>query len=153
MKTKRASRTIVDERIEFELLGNSYCMWTDLSPRKIQPTPLKLQDGRTIQPGDRVTRLGGKKTSAGWTTIHMLPGEYLTYLGQYSNLEGTLVLFQTREPKADYTVAFWLHDSCGEILLFHFTPANSGRQVETTHCEFTSSTAPEGPCQLPMTTH
>ena len=138
MKTKRSSRTIADDRIEFTLLGNSFCMWTDLAPAKVQPVPLLIQDGRSIQPGDKVTRLGGSKTSAGWTTIRMLPGEYLTYLGQYSNLEGTLVLFQPREPKPDWIVAFWLHAKHGTILLFHFTPANSGRQVETTHCEFTS---------------
>lgn len=132
MKTARRRTTIADERMAGVLLGDSHCCWIELPAEDIEPEPLALRDGRQIPPGARVTNLGGKRTSAGYTRVRMLDGEFLTYLGKCRRLDGTLVLFDPRQPTT-HRVAFW------ELTewLCHFTPACSSRVVELTHCEFT----------------
>lgn len=133
----RSRKTLVDERMLWTMLGDQHCCWIEIKPDLIEPQPLTLADGRTVQPGDRVTRMGGTKTSAGYTTVDMLPGEWLTYLGTATSIEGTVVLLATREAKS-HLVGYWLHTSGGKPWLCHFTPAVAGRMVETTRWEFTT---------------
>ena len=128
-------KTIADDRLEYTLLGNDVCMWCDLPKEKIAPISMPLADGRTLNPGAKCTRIGGRKTSAGFTIFQMLPGEHLTFLGLYKNLDGTLALFDTREPR-DLRVAFWIIEEGEATELFHFTPSCAGRRVQTTAFEF-----------------
>lgn len=143
MSARRKRRpTIADERLAGTLLGDSCCCWIDLPEKEIELLPLKLPDGRQIEPGAIVTNLGGKRTSASYTRVRMLDGEFLTYRGKCTRLDGTLVLFDTRQPKDNYRVCFWLFDP--HFTLCHFTPACSSRLVELTHCEFTNPNQTDG---------
>lgn len=125
-------KTLVDERLTVTLLADSHCCWAEIPAAGIEPAPLKLPDGREIRPGDRVTRLGGRKTSAGYTTVRMIEPGFLVYRGENRSLDGTLVVFDT-EPAQSHRVVFWRHG----FNLYHFTPACSGRLVELTDVHFT----------------
>lgn len=135
---RKGSHTVLEDvRTAWTLLGDSFCLWVEnLDPELMFEEPLQLADGRQVQVGDQVTRLGGKKRSAGWTIVDMLPGEFLTYHGKARSLDGTLALFKTKKPMKAF-VAYLIHTDT----LFHFTPACSGRAVETTGWIFTT---PEG---------
>ena len=137
--SRRGRHTVLESvQTAWTLLGDDRCLWVEnLNGIPIDRVPLKLEDGREVQVGDHVTRIGGKKTAASWTVVEMLPGEWLTYCGQATSLDGTLALFQTRKNQDAFVAWIVFKES---KTLFHFTPGNAGRCVETTHWEFTTPT-------------
>ena len=131
MGKRGTTKVLVDERQSWTLHCAWNCAWVMIADTRIERESLKLADGREVMPGARVFYLGGKKTSAGYTRVDMLDGEWLVYLGRAHSVDGTLVLFDTREPKG-YRVCYWWHEDA----LIHCTHACSGRVVELTTWRF-----------------
>lgn len=127
---------IIDERLEFDLLGGDKCMWCRVPVDRIQRVPLALQCGE-LPPGAMVTYMGGKKTAAGFTVIRMHDGHALEYLGTITNLDGVLAVFR-KSPEASPAEiewpVFWVHSSG----LMHFTNALAGRVIETSQWKWTT---------------
>lgn len=94
-------------------------------------TPLELADGRKAPPGSAFTRLGGKKTSAGFEDLTFT--DPFIYYGHWTGSGERYALFrQAGRPGPGKWFAFY--DS-GEELIFH-TPARAGRVIETTRCVY-----------------
>lgn len=124
------------DRPSYQMLatGNCYIFLFKVLPLLEQRT-VQLGDGMEIIPGDRLVRLGGKKSSAGFSSIHMLPGSSLEYAGIFPDAEGEAMLFRQSglfEPHVFYG-GFIV--SVDPLTLAFSTPARSSRLIETTACE------------------
>lgn len=114
--------------------GNCYVFLFKVLPL-LEQNPMRLADGMEIVPGDKLIRLGGKKTSAGFSSIHMLPGSTLEYAGIFTDVEGEAMLFRQSglfEPHVFYGGFIICHNP---LTLCFSTPARSSRIIETTACE------------------
>jgi hypothetical protein len=86
---------------EFDLIGTdiSYILGLYKASAKLIPKPVETANGQTIRPGDVVLRLGGKKTSAGFSTIWFddenngADGKGLVYEGCLAGLDGEYLCF------------------------------------------------------------
>lgn len=131
------------DRPSYKLVGTESChVFAFRNKPELDPTPLRTQGPTTIFPGDLIRYASGRKTSAGFPSLHMLDGFSLRYAGTFQG-EGDesnskLVCFEqthngapVQADLAGFVKVYW-----GFILLpdnsWHFvTPAWSSRVVET----------------------
>lgn len=79
----------------FDLIGSDVCYMLGFRRSNIhlQQIPAPNNAGIIINPGDVLTKLGGHKTSAGYTTIWFDAGGGLCYQGMHSGLDGHFLCF------------------------------------------------------------
>lgn len=129
----------------FDIIGTdtSYILqlYTNTEP---YPETIDLANGKELNPGDIITRLGGSKTSAGFSTIWFDEGKGLVYEGVLTSLDGEFLCFTQLKngkrtmPKNDNAKAayFAFINSKLKSREWIFTNhAGSGRLVETTDVE------------------
>lgn len=121
------------QRPTYKLIACSNCfMFEFKAAPDVWSERLHLGDGSQLVPGDRINRLGGARTSAGFTRIDLVRG-FLTYVGVHmSDEDGDLVLFRYSE--VDDPLLFYGGSIAGDrqpLILCHSTPARSGRLIET----------------------
>lgn len=140
-----ARATILDRRVTGELLGGDDCMFLRHEGQEIRDCSLRFETG-SLRPGERIKAMGGRKTSAGFRRIEMLPGRALEFMGVIEGLEGRLAVFQTapqRLPEG-FLAAYWIAES--ECALLYFTPACAGRVIELEEFEeFDNGTSDHSP--------
>lgn len=128
---------------DFDLIGTDVCYMLAFYRKdvKLNQEPIPTANGLTIRPGDVIMHLGGKKTSAGFSTIWFDDDKGLVYEGKYSGLDGEFICFRMiRNHKKvetahhDYKTIYFAF-----IQLKHNPPtwmftnhACAGRLVETT---------------------
>ncbi len=120
----------------FRLLATrmSYIFVFDAAPDPA-PRPWTLGDGSVMRVGDRFTKLGGGKTCAAFTRLHLLRG-WLEYAGTFVDPNGvdqerTAVLFRWSEVGDRLTFYGGFANESGALRLFYSTDAVAGRIIET----------------------
>lgn len=107
----------------------------------IEPAPLKLPGGPAVGPGTLFSKLGGTKTSAGFTIIEMFEGHYLEYLGMVKAPEEDLVIFrQIPDVGKEFYPCYFKFDGDDGAWLLHLNRSGSSRVVELTNCIFKPKT-------------
>lgn len=137
---------------EFDIIGTDICYFLGFfkGDIKLSPKTIETANGLFIRPGDVILRLGGKKTSAGFSTIWFddendgQDGKGLLYEGTYYGLDGGFLLFtQLREGKRvmpereEYKLLYYafkeMNPDRPDWGWFFTNQAGAGRIVETTH--------------------
>jgi len=128
---------------EFDLIGMDICYMLGFYKRKVhlQQIPAPNAAGVVIEPGDILTNLGGKKTSAGFTHIWFDPGGGLCYQGTHTGLDGKFLCFdqikngQILKPQRDeYKRLFYAYQlmDIDPPCWFFTNHARAGRILEST---------------------
>ncbi|MES2042558.1 MAG: hypothetical protein V4475_01715 [Pseudomonadota bacterium] len=93
-----------------------------------------LGDGSRLHVGDRVSRLGGERTSAGFRDVHLVAG-YLEYVGAFRHCGNWTLLFRYSEC-ADPAIYYGFGIAgVAPLQLCFSTPAVASRLVQTTLVE------------------
>lgn len=145
-------RVMVWTSFEFDLIGMDICyslaFYSDKV--KLQPKEIKTANGLTLRPGDVVLRLGGNKTSAGFTSIWFddkndgADGKGLVYEGVHTGLGGDYLCFlqlkdgkKVRPSYENYKAIYFAYKEMNphrpDWGWFHTNHAAAGRIVETTN--------------------
>lgn len=93
---RKGSRKVMQwSGFEFELIGIDVCyILAFRSEPEIDQKSITLGDGSTLRPGDKLTHIGGKKTSAGFSTIWFDDDKAMEYVGIHSGLDGRFACFR-----------------------------------------------------------
>ena len=139
-------KVIIQKEFTFDRICLDDCEMFGFSKEpKLDITPILLGDGSTMKPGDRFVKIGGKKTSAGFPTLHMLPGHSMEYAGSYSELGTNALCFhQVKDGKVQkilnregYAFLYygWHSMAHADTEWMFATRSNAGRIMETTMIE------------------
>ena len=124
---------------DFDLIGTDVCYILAFFREPVfRAVPAPLEDGFEIIPGDKLLRIGGKKTSAGYTILTFDPGHELEYVGKHIGLDGEFVCFHQpgkggpHGKYVRYVFAYRIMSDDLPTTWFYTNHAGSGRIVETT---------------------
>ena len=137
---------------DFDLVGMDVCYSLAFyhDDVRLRPKKVKVANGLTIVPGDVILRLGGEKTSAGFTSIWFddkndgADGKGLVYEGSHTGLDGDFLCFlqlkdgkKVRPAYENYKAIYFayreLNPDRPDWGWFHTNHAGAGRRVETTN--------------------
>jgi len=107
---------------------------------RLSTTPVQLQDGRMLQVGEILVKLGGKRTSAGFVDLTFYKGSGFELAGTFKSLDGDIVCFHQWQngKRKKMTLDNYKAVYCGYAISegmpgqwIFSTPAIAGRVVET----------------------
>lgn len=103
----RKKKVLEYERDGFTLLATAHSwIYEFLSQPELDLSPLLLEDGSIMHPGDSFTRIGGHRKSAFYSSIHLVSG-YLTFAGLFD------------EPAEDSVHCLFSYSECDDPFVFY----------------------------------
>ena len=148
-------KVLVWTGFDFDLMATDVCHILGFYRNKVKlhPDPAPNSAGVNLLPGDTVMKVGGHKTSAGFTVIWFDPGGGLSYRGIHKGLDGTYVCFdqlkngvRIKAKHQEYKRLYfaWRIMDIEPPCWFHCNHAGSGRIVETTVLELDPTARNDG---------
>jgi hypothetical protein len=129
------------QRRGYRLLASANCYVFEFADDPdIVSTSLPIGDGSTLNPGDCVTYIGGARTGAGYSRLHLIRG-YLEYQGlrqDEEEAEGPAVLFRWSECQDRRILYGGYLVSSHPAKLIYSTQHVAARIIETTRVERTT---------------